>query len=334
MSHLPAEFQAFVAEKVDDRVERGVRTFKASDLPPGEVTVRVDWSSVNYKDGLATIPTGRVARISPLIPGIDLAGEVIASDDPEIAVGSPVLAHGYDLGVSHHGGFAEYNRLPAGWVVPLPEGLTARDAMSIGTAGFTAGMSIARLEARGLSPSDGPVLVTGATGGVGRTAIAILLERGYETWASTGKAAAHEDLLALGVSGILPREEVVAESARPLESERWAAAVDCVGGATLPYLLRSLRYGGAVAASGNTGGAAFSTTVFPFILRGVTLIGIDSAGLPIAERRSLWERLATDLRPRALGDRVTEVSLEGLPEALDGILAGQAHGRWLVRVAR
>jgi acrylyl-CoA reductase (NADPH) len=326
------EFRAFVAERADDRVERGVRSFAAVDLPPGEVTVRVSWSSVNYKDGLSTIPNGRVARINPLIPGIDLAGEVIASDDPEIEVGSQILAHGYELGVARHGGYTEYNRLPAGWVVPLPGGLTARDAMTIGTAGFTAALSIARLESRGLSPSLGPVLVTGATGGVGRTAIAILLERGYETWASTGKAAAHEDLVALGVSGILSREEVTVESPRPLETERWAAAVDCVGGATLPYLLRTLRYGGAVAASGNTGGAAFATTVFPFILRGAALIGIDSAALPIAERRSLWERLATDLRPRALGDRATEVTLEGLPDALDGILAGRAHGRWIVRV--
>lgn len=326
------EFRAFVAERADDRVERGVRSFAAVDLPPGEVTVRVSWSSVNYKDGLSTIPNGRVARINPLIPGIDLAGEVIASDDPEIEVGSQILAHGYELGVARHGGYAEYNRLPAGWVVPLPGGLTARDAMTIGTAGFTAALSIARLEGRGLSPSLGPVLVTGATGGVGRTAIAILLERGYETWASTGKAAAHEDLVALGVSGILSREEVTVESPRPLETERWAAAVDCVGGATLPYLLRTLRYGGAVAASGNTGGAEFATTVFPFILRGAALIGIDSAALPIAERRSLWERLATDLRPRALGDRATEVTLEGLPDALDGILAGRAHGRWIVRV--
>ena len=326
------EFRAFVAERADDRVERGVRSFAAVDLPPGEVTVRVSWSSVNYKDGLSTIPNGRVARINPLIPGIDLAGEVIASDDPEIEVGSQILAHGYELGVARHGGYAEYNRLPAGWVVPLPGGLTARDAMTIGTAGFTAALSIARLESRGLSPSLGPVLVTGATGGVGRTAIAILLERGYETWASTGKAAAHEDLVALGVSGILSREEVTVESPRPLETERWAAAVDCVGGATLPYLLRTLRYGGAVAASGNTGGAEFATTVFPFILRGAALIGIDSAALPIAERRSLWERLATDLRPRALGDRATEVTLEGLPDALDGILAGRAHGRWIVRV--
>ena len=334
MTQLPAEFQAFVAEQVGERVERGVRSLSRAGLPPGEVTVRVDWSSVNYKDALATIPNGRVARINPLVPGIDLAGEVVASDDPEIAVGSPVLAHGYDIGVARQGGYAEYNRLPAGWIVPLPEGLSAREAMAIGTAGFTAALSVARLEARGLSPANGPVLVTGASGGVGRMAVSILLERGYETWASTGKPHVHEDLLGLGVSGILSREEVTAESSRPLESERWAAAIDCVGGATLPYLLRTLRYGGAIAASGNTGGAAFSTTVFPFILRGAALIGVDSAALPIDERRALWERLASDLRPRALGERVTEVTLDGLSAALDAILAGQAHGRWVVRVGR
>ena len=333
MSELPDEFRAFVAEKVDERVDRGVRRLTPADLPAGEVTVRVRWSSVNYKDGLATIPNGRVARVSPLVPGIDLAGEVVTSDDPAIEPGTEVLAHGYDLGVGRQGGFAEYNRLPAGWIVPLPDGLAARDAMTIGTAGFTAGLSVARLEAHGLGPSSGPVLVTGASGGVGRMAVAILLERGYETWAATGKPQVHDDLLALGVAGILGRDEVVAESSRPLEPERWAAAVDCVGGATLPYLLRTLRYGGAIAASGNTGGAAFSTTVFPFILRGAALLGVDSAALPIAERRSLWERLATDLRPRGLGDRVTEIGLEELPAALDGILAGQAHGRWLVRVA-
>ena len=333
MSELPDGFRAFVAEKVDERVDRGVRRLTPADLPAGEVTVRVRWSSVNYKDGLATIHNGRVARVSPLVPGIDLAGEVVTSDDPAIEPGTEVLAHGYDLGVGRQGGFAEYNRLPAGWVVPLPDGLAARDAMTIGTAGFTAGLSVARLEAHGLGPSSGPVLVTGASGGVGRMAVAILLERGYETWASTGKPQVHDDLLALGVAGILGRDEVVAESSRPLEPERWAAAVDCVGGATLPYLLRTLRYGGAIAASGNTGGAAFSTTVFPFILRGAALLGVDSAALPIAERRSLWERLATDLRPRGLGDRVTEIGLEELPAALDGILAGQAHGRWLVRVA-
>jgi putative YhdH/YhfP family quinone oxidoreductase len=216
--------------------------------------------------------------------------------------------------------------------VPLPAGLSARDAMAIGTAGFTAALSVVALEARGLTPDRGPVLVTGATGGVGRTAVAILVERGYETWASTGKAEAHDELVALGAAGIVPREEVTAESARPLESERWAGAIDSVGGTTLPWLLRTLRYGGAVAASGNTGGVPLATTVFPFILRGVALLGIDSVGVPIAERRRIWDRLAGDLRPRALGDAISEVALDSLEPALDGILAGRARGRWIVRI--
>ena len=332
MPDVPARFRAFVVEKIEDGVVRGVRDVALAELPPGEVVIRIAWSSVNYKDGLATIATGKVARISPLIPGIDLAGEVVASDDPAIAIGSQVIAHGYELGVSRHGGYAEYARVPAAWIVPLPVGLTVREAMIVGTAGFTAARSVVQLEARGLVPADGPVLVTGATGGVGRTALAILVERGYEVWASTGKVDAHAELLALGAAGILSREEVTAESPRPLESERWAAAVDSVGAATLPYLLRTLRWGGAVAASGNTSGAPFSTTVFPFILRGVALLGIDSAQVPIAERRRLWERIAEDLRPRALGQSVTEVTLEDVESALDGILAGRARGRWIVRV--
>ncbi len=328
---IPGTFRAFVAEKLEDRVERGPRLFSAADLPDGEVEVRIAWSSVNYKDGLATITTGKVARISPLIPGIDLAGEVIASEDPTIAMGSHVLAHGYELGVSRHGGYGEYARIPAGWVVPLPSGLSDRDAMAIGTAGFTAARSIVLLEERGLTPGAGPVLVTGATGGVGGTAVAILVERGYEVWAVTGKPEAHNELRALGVAGILGRDEVSGEG-RPLESERWAAAVDSVGAATLPYILRTLRYGGAVAASGNASGPALATTVFPFILRGVALLGVDSVAVPIAERRRLWARLAMDLRPRGLGDSVTEVDLENLEVALDGILAGRARGRWIVRV--
>ena len=220
---IPDQFRAFVAEKVDERVERGVRTVAAADLPTGEVEVQVSWSSVNYKDALATIPTGKVARISPLIPGIDLAGTVVASSDASIATGSQVIAHGYELGVARHGGFAQYARVPAGWIVPLPDGLTAREAMVVGTAGFTAALSVARLEAHGLSTEAGPVLVTGASGGVGRTALAILVERGYEAWAATGKADAHDDLLALGAAGVLDREDVSAES--PARSRRSAGRV-------------------------------------------------------------------------------------------------------------
>jgi acrylyl-CoA reductase (NADPH) len=336
MTAIPAEFAAYVAEKVDRdgvaSVERGVRPFREADLPVGEVEVRVEWSSVNYKDGLATRVDGKVARISPLIPGIDLAGEVIASTDPSIGVGAKVLAHGYEIGVSRHGGYTPYQRLPAGWVVPLAPGLTPRDAMSIGTAGFTAAMSVIALEERGLTPSDGPVLVTGASGGVGGTALAILAERGYEVWAATGKPDEAARLTGLGAAGILSRDEVTAEG-KPLESERWAGAVDAVGGATLPYVLRTLRIGGAVASSGNAGGPALATTVFPFILRGVALLGMDSVNMPIDRRRWTWDRLATDLRPRELGVHCQEVTLDTLDAALDAIVAGQARGRWIVRIA-
>ncbi len=331
MTAIPATFRAYVAEKIDDRVDRGVREFAAVDLPAGEVEIRVGWSSVNYKDGLATRADGKVARINPLIPGIDLAGKVVGSADSTIAVGSPVLAHGYELGVSRHGGYSEYQRVPAGWVVPLPPGLTPREAMAVGTAGFTAAMSVVALEERGLTPADGPVLVTGASGGVGGTALAILADRGYEVWAATGKADEADRLRALGAAGILTREEVTVEG-RPLETERWAGAVDAVGGATLPYVLRTLRIGAAVAASGNAGGPKLETTVFPFILRGVALLGMDSVSMKIDRRRRIWDRIATDLRPRALGEHVIEVTLETLPEALDAIVAGAARGRWVVRV--
>jgi acrylyl-CoA reductase (NADPH) len=333
MSSIPTTFQAYVAERVDDRVERGLRDFSAAHLPPGDVEVRVDWSSVNYKDALATIADGKVARINPLIPGIDLAGEVLASETDAFRPGQAVLAHGYDLGVGRHGGFGAFTRLPAGYVVPLPAGLSGREAMAIGTAGFTAAMSVAALEARGLRPGDGPVLVTGASGGVGSTAVAILAGRGHEVWAATGKPDEEPRLRALGAAGIVAREEVTADSPRPLESARWAGAVDAVGGATLPYVLRTLMPGAAVASSGNAGGARLETTVLPFILRGVALLGMDSAAMPIEARRALWARLGSDLRPRDLGRGVTEIGLDELASAFDGILAGEARGRWVVRVS-
>lgn len=340
VSEIPARFRAFVADQIGDArppaVTRGVRDVAATDLPEGDVDVRVEWSSVNYKDALATIPDGKVARISPLIPGIDLAGTVVASRSPGVRAGAAVLAHGYDLGVARHGGFGEYTRLPSGYVVPLPPGLTARDAMSIGTAGFTAAMSVAALERHGVQPGDGPVLVTGASGGVGSVAVAILAARGYEVWAATGKPDEEPRFRALGAAGIVLREECTAESPRPLESARWAGAVDTVGSATLPYVLRTLRPGAAVASSGNASGAALTTTVLPFILRGVALLGMDSANMPIDDRRALWARVATDLRPPGLDDGrlgISEVNLGDVETALDAILAGEARGRWVVRIA-
>lgn len=331
---LPSSLSAFVAEKseeVDGEVVREVRTLGPDDLGPGEVTIRVAYSGVNYKDGLATTAKGKVARLSPLIPGVDLAGEVVASDAAGWSPGAQVIVHGYDLGVAHHGGFAEYARVPADWVVPMPDGLDARAAMTLGTAGFTAALSVARLVDRGLAPGDGPVLVTGATGGVGSTAVSMLAGLGHEVVASSGKASAADWLRDLGATDVIGRDETSGEG-KPLEAQRWAGAVDCVGGTTLAYVLRTLRHGGAVAASGNTGGVGLSTTVLPFILRDVSLIGIDSVQVPVAERTRVWERIAGELRPlglEAIGAR--EVGLDGLDAALDDVLAGRAQGHTLVR---
>jgi len=331
---VPDEFPAFLATKRDDAVDRGLATLAAADLPEGDVTIRVDWSSINYKDALATIPKGQVAQISPLVPGVDLAGEVVASDDAEaIPVGAQAIVTGYDLGVAHHGGWARYARVPAGWVVPLPEGLTPREAMVLGTAGLTAGMSIDALEAHGLSAGDGPVLVLGASGGVGSTALGALATAGYEVHAATGKADEHEYLKRLGAAEILDRDEVTAESNRPLERQRWAACVDPIGGAGTAYALRTTRYGGAIAVSGLTAGTRLEATVLPLILRGVSLLGIDSVQASADTRHTVWQRLATDLRPRGLSDAIArEVDLEGIEPVLDALLKGRAVGRTVVRV--
>ncbi|HET6548090.1 MAG TPA: acryloyl-CoA reductase [Solirubrobacter sp.] len=314
--------RAFVAEKGDDGVTRGVRDLEAGDLGEGDVLVKVEWSSVNYKDALATIAKGQVARISPLVPGIDLAGVV---EDG----GERVLAHGYELGVAHHGGYAEYARVPRDWIVPLPDGLSAREAMAIGTAGYTAARSVMALEEAGVTPDSGPVLVTGAGGGVGSVAVDILAGRGYEVVASSGKDP--NFVRSLGAADVISREEAAGDAGRPLEKTRWAAAVDAVGGATLAGVLRAMRYGGVAAASGNAGGIKLESTVLPFILRAVRLLGIDSVQTPIDERRSTWERLAGDLRPRHL-DGAREIGLDELEPALDAILRGELQGRTVVRI--
>jgi acrylyl-CoA reductase (NADPH) len=331
MAGIPEVFRALVAERHDDDVERGLRELSPDALPAGEVTVRVLWSSVNYKDALAVSPNGRVAQTSPLVPGVDLAGEVVEGEGLE--PGAQVIVHGYDLGVAHHGGFAEYARVPAGWVVPLPDGLSARQAMALGTAGYTAALSIQQLEDRGLGPDQGPVLVLGASGGVGSTAVGILSGRGYEVHAATGKPEEADFLRELGATAILAREETTAEAQRPLEKQRWAAVVDPVGGPATAYALRTVRRGGGVAASGLTGGSELHTSIFPFILRGVALLGVDSVGTPLEERRRVWQRLADDLRPRGLDEIITrEIDLDALDGFLDEILAGRGRGRSVVRI--
>src|SRR5689334_9726207 len=293
---MTESFTAFTAEKTDDGFRRGVTELTLDDLLDGDVVVDVEWSSVNYKDHLASTEKGRVARISPLVPGIDLAGTVRSSAAAGVTAGDEVIVHGYDLGVSHHGGYAQVARVPAGWVVPLPDGLTAREAMVVGTAGYTAALSVLALLDHGLAPGAGTVLVTGATGGVGSMAVAMLAGLGFTVAASTGKPDAAAFLHRLGATEIVDRAEL-AEVGKPLQSVRWAGAVDAVGGQTLANVLATLAPGAAVAASGNVGGAELPTTVLPFILRGVTLFGIDSAGTPIERRREVWGRIASDLKP-------------------------------------
>ncbi len=328
---MPEPFDAFVVTKTDDTFTAGLRQLSLADLPPGEVTIRVEYSSVNYKDGLASIADGRVARVYPLVPGIDMAGVVEASQDARFRPGDAVIAQSFDIGVARHGGFAGYARVPADWTFPLPDGLTAREAMALGTAGFTAALSIVMLEERGLRPERGPVLVSGATGGVGSVAVSMLARLGYQVVGSTGKAAEHEYLRSLGAGEILSREEASAKSDRPLDRERWAACIDPVGGDTLAYMLRTTKYGGAIVSSGLTGGSALQTTVFPFILRALSLFGVDSALTPIPLRQRVWGRMATDMKPEQLSDSIArEVSLDTLPGALVAILRGEVRGRTVV----
>lgn len=321
------------AEGNEGRVE--IRRLSEADLPAGEVTIAVQYSSVNYKDGLATRPSSKVVRAYPMVPGIDLAGEVIASEDPRFQPGDPVLCTGYELGVSHFGGFAERARVPAAWLVRLPEGLTLREAMIYGTAGFTAALSVHKLLAAGVTPQAGPLLVTGASGGVGSVAVAILARLGFHVVASSGKPDAAAWLRSLGAAEVISREETAPPSPRALEKERWAGVVDPVGGSQLARILRAVRYGGSVAVSGLTGGPAVDTTVFPFILRGVNLLGVDSVYCPHDLRTSLWQKLAGEWKPgAALESIVHETDLDGLPAVLEQILRGEARGRTIVRLGK
>ncbi|MBU8906878.1 NADPH:quinone oxidoreductase family protein [Desertibacillus haloalkaliphilus] len=322
-------FKAFVVDKENDSVVTEIKNLSFEDLPEGDVLIRVHYSSVNYKDGLASIANGGIVRSYPFVPGIDLAGTVVSSKDERYAEGDEVIVTSYELGVSHYGGFSQYARVPAAWVVPLPNGLTLKDAMTFGTAGFTAALSVQRLEESHIP--DGPILVTGATGGVGSFAVAMLAKKGYEVVASTGKESEHEYLKQLGATTILSREEVSPEKVRPLDQQQWAGAVDPVGGQTLAYILSSTKYGGSVAVSGLTGGTKLPTTVFPFILRGVNLVGIDSVYCDMDTRLRVWERLATDLKPEhLLKDIEQEVDLEQLPTVIENILQGQVRGRTVV----
>lgn len=327
------KFPALVARQEGDQISAAVQTLSEADLPPGDVTIRVLYSSVNFKDALALTPGGGVVRHYPVVPGIDLTGEVVESQSPDFAVGDAVVAHGYQIGTGHHGGYAEYARLPADQVVALGA-LSPRDGAAIGTAGFTAAMSLQALTDWGIAPGDGPVVVTGASGGVGTVSVDLLAAAGFHVVASTGKAGAAELLKHLGAAEIIGRLPADPEARpRPLAKTRWAAGVDCVGGATLADVLSAVDYRGAVAASGLTGGVALHTTVMPFILRGIALLGIDSVQLPIGPRRELWARLGDSLRPRHLDAVTTEVDVKDVVGVLDEVRAGAFTGRAVVRVA-
>ncbi|WP_219833972.1 acryloyl-CoA reductase [Paenibacillus sp. R14(2021)] len=330
-------FKAVVVDKQGDSFSLGLRELSMTDLPMGDVTVRVAYSSINYKDGLAATPSGRVVRAYPIIPGVDLAGTVIASADSRWREGDEVFATGWGMGTDVFGGYSEYARVSGDWLTARPSGLSLREAMIVGTAGFTAALSIHRLEASGLTVDSGKVLVLGATGGVGSHAVAMLARAGYEVTASTGKASEHAYLRSLGAKEIIGREALLpAEGDRkPMRSEQWAAAVDPVGGASLAYVLSTLRYGGSVALSGVTGGGEFPATVYPFILRGVNLLGIDSVYASPQLREQLWLRIGSDWKPPQLEAMVSsEISLEQLPGALPAILSGGVRGRTIVRISR
>ncbi|MEH7346721.1 acryloyl-CoA reductase [Bacillus sp. JJ1532] len=327
------QFKALVVDKLDNNVSVRVKNLTLNDLQEGDVTIKVAYSSVNYKDGLASIPDGKIISSYPFVPGIDLAGTVVSSSDKRYKEGDEVIATSYEIGITYFGGFSEYARLKADWLVPIPKGLTLKEAMAYGTAGFTAALSVQKLQQSGVTPEQGEVLVTGSTGGVGSLAVAILSKLGYEVVASTGKESEHDYLRRLGAKAVISREEVTPEKIRPLGKQRWAGAIDPVGGKTLAAILSNTNYGGSVAVSGLTGGGNVPTTVFPFILRGVSLIGIDSAYCPMNIRKTLWERMANELKPETLlSDIGQEITLEELPNTLNDILKGQLRGRTVVRV--
>ncbi len=329
---LKETMRAYVVSQDGDQVKGEATTLATDQLPAGEVTVEVEYSSLNYKDGLACIPKGGIVRNYPHIPGIDAAGSVVESQDAAFAVGDRVLITGYDLGVGHYGGFAEYVRVPAAWVVKTPDNLSNYEAMGLGTAGFTAAMCLLVMERNGSAPDQGPVLVTGATGGVGSVAVNILAQKGYTVAASTGKADQHDYLRELGASEILSREDVsiTDERPRPLLKATWAGAVDTVGGSTLSYLTRTTNLAGNIALCGLVGGPNFNGTVIPFLLRGINLLGIDSVTCPMPYRQEIWQRLATDLKPSNLAQMSQVLSLDEVTDAVGEILQGKVKGRLLV----
>ncbi len=329
-------FKAIVLEEADGKIEAALQELEDSRLPgfagEGGVTVAVDYTTLNYKDGMVLKGIGRLVRAYPHVPGIDFAGTVEASDHPDYAHGDRVILTGWRVGESTWGGHAQKARVKGDWLVPLPAGLTARRAMALGTAGFTAMLAVMALEDHGVAPDEGEILVTGAAGGVGSVATAVLAALGYRIAASTGRAETHDYLMSLGAETIIAREELNEPNKRPLESERWAGCVDSVGGTTLARVLAQTRLHGSVATVGLAGGANLETTVLPFLLRGVNLLGIDSATCPSARRRAAWARLAADLPMDQLDAMTSEAGLADLLDLGGKILEGQIRGRTVIDV--
>ncbi|AHY49187.1 acrylyl-CoA reductase (NADPH) [Bradyrhizobium japonicum] len=326
-----ATFKAIRIDKADKGTTAALTRFDDSELMDGDVTVRVEWSTLNYKDGLALTGKAPVVRRFPMIAGIDFAGTVETSAHPQWKAGDKVVCTGWGMGETHLGAYAEKARVKGDWLVALPQGLSARDAMAIGTAGFTAMLSVLALEKHGLSPKSGPVVVTGAAGGVGSVATAVLSKLGYHVIASTGRASEADYLKEIGAAEIIDRNELSA-AAKPLAKERWAGGVDSVGSTTLANLLSMTKYGGAIAACGLAAGMDLPSSVAPFILRGVCLLGIDSVMCPIEPRKAAWQRLASDLDRTKLSEITHEIPLEEVSEWGAKILAGQVRGRIVVKI--
>lgn len=325
-------FKALLVENDEGQFKASIKTLSRADLPEGEVLVQVAYSSLNYKDGLAVTNKGKIVRSFPLVPGIDLAGTVLESSSAAYQPGDEVILTGWGVGEQYWGGYAQLASVKADWLVPLPPGLTLAQAMGIGTAGFTAMLCVLALEAHGLKPGDGDVVVTGASGGVGSVAVAVLAKLGHRVVASTGRTELHDYLKELGAAEIIDRAVLATPSKRPLESGRWAGAVDAVGGQTLASVLKAMKDDTSVAACGLAGSADLPTTVLPFILRGVNLLGINSVSVPHAKRREAWRRLSQDLPLDLLEKTMQPASLADLFQLSEDILQGQVRGRVVVDV--
>ena len=326
------KIKAFRIFEEDGKVASRFVDMKLEDLDPGDVVVKVAFSSVNFKDALAATGAGKIIRRFPCNGGIDLSGTVQESNDPRFKPGDEVIATSYDIGVSRDGGYAEYCRVPAGWVVPMPAGLDLHSAMVLGTAGFTAGLAVVRIEHDGLKPDNGPVIVTGATGGVGSVAVDILAASGYHVVALTGKEAQADYLRKLGAAEVMLRSTLDLSKIRPLGKETWAGAVDNLGGDVLSWIASTMKVGGALAWIGLAASHEFKTTVMPFILRGVSLVGIDSVNAVMDVRKKVWQRLATDLKPRHPDTMGSMVEFADLPGVFDKVLKAQIKGRTVVRI--